>query len=162
MNLKRILPALIITAIIATVAVAQYSAKEHGTQAKKPDLTGTWIVNVTPQGEGAPPPFKALASFHSDGTMVETESDTLIPPFITPGHGVWSKVDRNEFTFLLIFLTFDNQGNFTGTAKARSNGAFDGPDAYTDRATVEFFDADGNFLFGGEAIGEGRRITLEP
>jgi hypothetical protein len=161
MNPKRIFLALVTTAVIATIAGAQYSANEYTTKAKKADLTGTWLVDVTPQGEGAPPPFKALASFHSDGTLVETESDTLVPPFITPGHGVWSKVGSSEFTFLIVFLTFDSQGNFTGTAKARSQLTMTGPDTYSDRATVEFFDNDGNLLFGGDAIGMGSRVKID-
>lgn len=162
MNAKRVFLAVIITAAIATIAGAQYDANEYGTKTKKADLTGTWLVDVHPQGEGAPPPFKALATFHSDGTLVETESDTLIPPFITPGHGVWEKVRTNEFAFKIVFLTFDGQGNFTGTAKVTgmifTNG---GPDQYNSPSTVQFFDADGNFLFGGDASGTGVRIKLE-
>ena len=55
MNAKRLLLALIATVIIATIAGAQYSANELGAKAKKADLIGTWIVDVTLQGEGAPP-----------------------------------------------------------------------------------------------------------
>src|SRR5438046_798738 len=99
MNAKRLCLALIITATIATIAGAQYSTSDVGIRAAKGDITGTWFVDVNPQGEGAPPPFKVLVTFHSDGTIVETESDTLIPPFITPGHGVWEKVRKNEFAF---------------------------------------------------------------
>jgi hypothetical protein len=162
MNAKRVIWVLIITATIATIAGAQYNATEYGTKAKKADLTGAWLVNVNPQGEGAPPPFKALATFHSDGTIVETESDTLIPPFITPGHGVWEKVRNNEFAFKILFLTFDGQGNYTGTAKVRGTVfTNNGPDEYTSPASVEFFDVDGNFLFGGDASGKGERIKLD-
>jgi hypothetical protein len=162
MNAKRIFLAVIITAAVATIAGAQYNANEFGPKAKKADLTGTWMVTVNPQGEGAPPPFKVLATFHSDGTLVETESDTLIPPFITPGHGVWEKVRNNEFAFKILFLTFDGQGNYTGTAKARGTVfTNNGPDEYTSPARVEFFDSDGNFLFGGDASGKGERIKLD-
>src|SRR6185295_14673848 len=111
MNAKRIFLALIITAVIATIAGAQYNSEGIGTKAKKTDIVGTWIVDVTPTGEGAPPPFKALTTFHSDGTLVETETDALIPPFITPGHGLWEKIRANEFAFKIVFLTFDEQGN---------------------------------------------------
>lgn len=162
MNAKRVFLALIITAAVATIAAAQYTATEYGTKAKKADLTGTWFVDARPQGEGAPPPFKVLATFHSDGTIVETESDTLIPPFITPGHGVWEKVRNNEFAFKVMFLTFDGQGNYTGTAKVHGNiFTNESPDRYTSPASVEFFDVDGNFLFGGDATGTGERIKLD-
>lgn len=163
MNAKRVLAAMIICAAAVTIAAAQRGDGSFQPQAKKPDLTGAWLVDVTPQGQGAPPPFKALASFHSDGTLVETESDTLIPPFITPGHGVWEKVRNGVFAFKILFLTFDGQGNFTGTAKVHGTIFIDGgsPDQYTSPATVEFFDADGNFLFGGDASGTARRIKLD-
>ena len=159
-NAKRLFLALIATAIVATIAGAQYG--EYTPKAKKADLTGTWIVDVHPQGEFAPPSFKSLTTFNSDGTLVETESDALIPPFITPGHGVWEKVRNNEFAFKIVFLTFDEQGNSTGTAVVKgtifTNG---GPNQYDSPARVEFFDGDGNFLFGGDATGTGTRIKLD-
>jgi len=162
MNAKRLCLALIITATIATIAGAQYSTSDVGIKAKKVDLTGTWLVDVHPQGEGAPPPFKALTTFFSDGTLVETESDTLIPPFITPGHGVWEKIRTNQFAFKIVFLTFDGQGNYTGTAKVTGTVfTNNGPDTYDSPATVSFFDAGGNFMFGGDASGSGERVKLD-
>jgi len=162
MNANRIFLALIIPAVIATIAGAQYNSEGIGTKAKKTDLVGTWIVDVTPTGEGAPPPFKALTTFHSDGTLVETETDALIPPFITPGHGLWEKIRANEFSFKIVFLTFDEQGNSTGMAIVRGTVFTNsGPDLYDSPARVEFFDPDGNFMFGGDASGTGKRVKID-
>ena len=87
----------------------------------------------------------------------------MIPPFITPGHGVWEKERAIEFAFMIVFLTFDEQGNSTATAKVTGTiFTTEGPDQYNSPASVAFFDVDGNFLFGGDASGQGNRVKMEP
>lgn len=51
---------------------------------------------------------------------------------------------------------------YTGTAKVHGTiFTNESPDRYKSPASVDFFDGDGNFLFGGDASGTGERIKLD-
>ena len=67
--------------------------------AAKPSLAGSWELTLTPNTPPTPPAieFPGLATFTTDGSMVETDgtelaptvSATGAPAFGTPGHGIW-------------------------------------------------------------------------
>src|SRR5262249_39854637 len=77
------------------------STGDHGTLqdrlALQQALPGTWMMHITPQGDGAPPPFVALGQFSIDGNFASTESDLYEPPAGTPGVGVWEPAKSRSF-----------------------------------------------------------------
>ena len=62
-------------------------------QTSTPSLVGSWEFTVTtPSATSAVAtlPFEGLATFTSDGTVVETDIQALLTP-ATPGHGIWQQ-----------------------------------------------------------------------
>ena len=69
-------------------------------QATNPSsLAGSWQLTLTPVSPFAslPVPIQSLATFTSDGSVIETDATEVIPMmnvagtavYATPGHGVW-------------------------------------------------------------------------
>jgi hypothetical protein len=61
-------------------------------------LVGSWEFTLTPQVSATPKlPIPGLATFTSDGTVIETDTSDVVPVqispgravFGTPGHGIW-------------------------------------------------------------------------
>ncbi len=66
-------------------------------QSTLPSLAGSWEFSLTanPNPTGSPAAVPGLATFTSDGSVIETDSSEVIPGkilpdmFATPGHGIW-------------------------------------------------------------------------
>ena len=64
-----------------------------------PSLVGSWEFTLTPNASPTPrPPIPGLATFTSDGSVIETDTSEVVPVQIsaggpvlrsTPGHGIW-------------------------------------------------------------------------
>src|SRR5690349_19379890 len=78
MNTKRMIAALIVAGMITTIAGAQSTAGNHELKAKKRDLTGTWLLTITPDEPGAPS-FEGLYTFTSDGIALFSSVGPPIP-----------------------------------------------------------------------------------
>lgn len=58
-------------------------------------LVGSWQLTFTPNSSAVASPFPGLATFTSDGSVVETDGTEIIPMAVTPpvfsspGHGIW-------------------------------------------------------------------------
>ncbi len=78
--------------------------------------------------------------------MLETGNGSV---FRSPGHGTWQHVGGRDFTATLIFFRFDPNSTthaFIGTAQAiKTIAVGDDDNEFTASASVEFFDALGNF-----------------
>jgi hypothetical protein len=66
--------------------------------ANGPSLAGSWQLNLRPVSPTASGPLRvaALATFTSDGSVIETDATEVIPMMVegtavygTPGHGIW-------------------------------------------------------------------------
>ena len=88
----------------STVAIALWvivsSFQSLAAQTTTPSLAGSWQLTLTPSSPtaAAPVPIHGLATFTSDGSMVETDSSEIVPAiasssggsiYSTPGHGIW-------------------------------------------------------------------------
>ena len=104
--------------------------------------------------------YQALATFTSDGGLIETITD----PSIGTGHGRWAKIHGQEFAVTTLLFRFDSTGDFLGTLKARATIALDktGNEFTSDAYLFEFFDRDGNLLTSGVGKAHGRRIVVQP
>jgi hypothetical protein len=68
-------------------------------QSNIPSLAGSWEFTLTPDHGGpAAPAIEGLATFTTDGSMIETDASEVVPvqssaggPVLrgTPGHGIW-------------------------------------------------------------------------
>jgi hypothetical protein len=123
-------------------------------------LSGTWKTTVTLTNcqTGAPlpiPPFPALNTFETNGTMLETGARSL---FRSPGHGTWERTGHNEFRKHWIFFRFAPDGSYIGTQEITGSVRLTSPDAFTADGAVTLRDADGNVVGSGCATETGTRF----
>jgi hypothetical protein len=140
MNLKRINVALLIVALAAIMVVSAYPVKADDDK-ERGKIVGTWFCDVAVE-EGQPP-FRALQTFHADGTFTETSSD-LAKLLEGPAHGVWSR-DDGQYRLTFQLFSFDPDTHVsTGMIRVSVSLRLDGPDRL--KATfgaVDFIDFDG-------------------
>lgn len=158
---RGILTAVLLVAVLATVASAQYGAS-YGTQgAKKADLTGTWLLTITPDGPDAPPPFEGLYTFTSDGIALFSSVGPPIPGLGNPGQGIWVRTGPTTFTVTWKQFTFDDIFTTNGSLVARSNITVTGANEFTSIDTVKLFDLNGNEIVTLSGSERGRRMKIE-
>ena len=81
-----------------------------------PPLVGSWVLDVTLVNS---PPFHALQTFHSNGTMSET-SDLLANLGEGPGHGAWARTDEGYVSTFELFI-FEPDHTPAGRIRVREN-----------------------------------------
>jgi hypothetical protein len=72
-------------------------AQPMSVAAAAPSLAGSWQVTLTPTAAPIPTVISGLATFTSDGSVVETDTSEVVPgvastgasTYGTPGHGIW-------------------------------------------------------------------------
>ena len=120
-----------------------------------PNVEGTWRVQVTPDGG---PPFRALATFGSGGTVVESSEGSNDKG----GQGVWKRTGGRTFGFTVEQFQFDNAGNFIGTLKLRESDRFmSNSDTYDGVGMIEFRNPDGTLAYTVCARTHGTRMAVE-
>lgn len=157
MNTKRIIILLVIVGLIAAIASSAYAARADDDGRRK--IVGTWVCDVP--GE---PPFRALQTFHEDGTFTETSS-LLAQGQEGPAHGVWNRQGgKYQLTFQL--FAFDPAtGESTGMIRVRVSLIVDSPDHLTATfSVVDFIDPDGTIteLFRGPDAYTCDRLQVVP
>ena len=103
-------------------------------------LVGTWKLRISRPITNLPP-FLALHTYFSDGTMIETTSE-LGKGGEGPGHGVWEEAGEDFAGTFELFL-FSDCGEFTGTARVRTAIHLNDPDHISGQATVDLITPDG-------------------
>lgn len=123
---------------------------------------GSWEGIFTPE-EGGPPPFRIQFTFGERGTVVQSDGGPPNPQNATPGHGAWRLVGNREFLVTYKQLLFDKDGNLENLFKARikfrlnrTGLEISGP------VIVDFYDPQGNPLFGGPGTIKCTKIQAEP
>ena len=136
MNIKRISTLLVIVGVITALVTTAYTAKADDDSRRK--LVGTWVCDIP--GEA---PFRALHTFHEDGTFIETSS-LLGKGEEGPAHGAWKR-DGNKYQLTFQLFAFDpTTGESVGMIRVRVSLRVDAPDHLTGiNGVVEFIDPDG-------------------
>jgi hypothetical protein len=160
MNTKRIIAALIVAGLITTIASAQYSAQDFRTQAKKANLTGTWLLTITPDEPGAPS-FEGLYTFTSDGIALFSSVGPPIPGLGNPGQGIWVRTGPNTFAVTWKQFTFDDIFTTNGSLVITSLITVTGADEFTSVDAGKIFDLAGNTLVTISGRNQGRRMKIE-
>lgn len=181
--MKKVYIALAALAVAAASLVAAAQAgPDKGAQSKAstPDITGTWLVNLSINGAAnASPvqaaqrnsgartqqPFTAVETFHPDGTFTETSLTDYLPPQGPPGQGVWERTGSREFALTIYGVSIGSVINpqFQGTYKVRSRLTLSGKgDEFSGPFVIEIYDPAGNLAFTLEGAAQGRRARLDP
>jgi hypothetical protein len=147
MNMKHISVRLLMVALVAAIATSAYTARADDDNRRR-KIVGTWVCDVP---NGTPVPFKALQTFHADGTFTETSS-LLARGEEGPAHGAWKRDGRiYRLTFQL--FSFDpTTSESLGMFRIRVSLKLDGPDRLIATfAFAEFINPDGSIteLGGG-------------
>jgi hypothetical protein len=159
MNTKRLSTVFAIVAIIAAIVTSAFAAKAEDDGRRK--IVGTWICDV-PNGE--PVPFKALQTFHEDGTFTETSS-LLGRGEEGPAHGVWKR-DGDLYRLTFQLFAFDPAtGDNVGMIRVRVSLKLDKQDLLAATfASADFIHPDGTIeeLGGGPDAYTCTRVKVVP
>jgi len=141
MNIKRISVRLLIVALVAAIAASAYTAKADDDNRRK--IVGTWLCDV-PNGD--PVPFKALQTFHEDGTFTETSS-LLGRKEEGPAHGVWNR-DGGLYRLTFQLFIFDPAtGDNVGMIRVKTSLKLDKSDQLTATfASADLINLDGSII----------------
>jgi hypothetical protein len=137
-------------------------------QSNIPSLTGSWEFTLTPASSQPPSQaIEGLATFTTDGSMIETDASEVVPvqssaggPVVrgTPGHGIWqpSPVFGQlfvRFTSLLVNpnATLRAKRILTMTLALNSTG-----DQFSGNYSVEIDDSAGHVLSTGSGTVKGQ------
>ena len=86
--------------------------------ANLPSLAGSWQLALTPLSPSASVPVRvaALATFTSDGSVIETDATEAVPIMVegtavygTPGHGIWQPGPAISTLFIQFISLLLNQ-----------------------------------------------------
>lgn len=133
--------------------------KEQAADSGNGDLTGTWMVTITP--DDGSPSFVGYYSFFADGNASFSSAGPPIPALGNPGYGVWKKTGANKFAATIRMNSYNALFQFDGTLKINAKIRMTGRDSFVTQDKVKVYDPDGNEIvtLGGSA--QGRRITVE-
>jgi len=146
-------------------------ALEPLTAQTPPSLAGSWQFTLTPGTPNPEPAIHALATFTSDGSMIETDSSEvalIISPSVrlggaragTPGHGIWQAAPAVGNLYLQFISLIVNQN---ATLYARKTvtifGALDSNgNNFSGTYSYVLADANGVTLGTGSGTVAGQRI----
>ena len=157
-----------LAAILSTVAWLTPIVYAQGAT---PTLTGSWQFSLTPGSRsGSNKSIPGLATFTSDGSVVETDGTEVVPSptkpgapltFGTPGHGIWqpSPAIPNWFVRFINILV-----NVDGTFRAKKTvdmtvGLNSTGDSFNGDYSFVVTDAAGHLLSRGSGTVNGQLIV---
>ena len=121
-------------------------------------LIGAWVIDVQ---NVATPPFVAMQTFHTGGSMNES-TDLLANLGEGPGHGSWRK-DGNTFTATFELFIFNPDHSPAGIIRVRETLKLTDENSLTGFAVADIILPDGTLI---EDIDHGtltgRRVRLAP
>jgi hypothetical protein len=110
--------------------------------------------------------LKSLATFAADGTMTVADQGSIrfaSGLVFSAGHGSWVAQGDRTFSWTILELASDLNGNLLGTVKIRGTYTVDeSGNAYSGVFKSQILDPFGNVLFENEGTTAGTRIQVEP
>ncbi len=128
-----------------------------------PTIQGVWQVTRMGVNCDDPnqtrPPFPALMTFHSDGTLAAYANPPGTGPLDTPEAGVWQREPGGQnYSYHDIAYFYDENGAFSGSGQVTANVHLTSANSFTSSDTIAVYDADGNLLFTFCGHSEGTRF----
>jgi hypothetical protein len=160
MKLKTQIVAIVLGVAASTSLV--WSADRAAREAT-PTIEGVWQVSRCrancETGECLMSPIPALMTFHRDGTLVAYANPPGTGPLDTPEAGTWQREPgRQNYSFHDVSYAYDENGVFAGSGEVTANIHLTSPNSFIYRATIDFYDADGNLLFSFCGTSTGTRF----
>ena len=136
-----------------------------------PSLAGSWQFTLTPSSPTAAAivPVYSLATFTTDGSTIETDSNEVVPPpaaatggtfYGTPGHGIWQPGPAAGNLFIqFISLQLNRSGTLHAKRTVTITGVLDSSgNQFSGNYTYELTDAGGHVTATGSGTVTGQRI----
>ena len=123
---------------------------------------GSWLYTVTiPNSSGAPIVFIGTETYSAGGGYVEADQLSFTPGYLaTAGHGGWRSRGNNRFLLTYVNLTYDANGNPTGSGKVRQTTTMAG-NSYSGSGDFFYYDLNGNVVASGTFTITAKRISVE-
>ena len=153
-----VLTALVVLAALGSpvTALAQNSASQG------PE--GSWLYTVTiPNPPSAPIVFLGTETYSAGGGYVEADQLSFMPGSLaTAGHGAWKSTGERTFLLTYVNLTYDGNGNPTGTSKVRQTTRLARTgNSYSGSGDYAYYDLNGNVVLSGTITITASRILVE-
>jgi hypothetical protein len=135
-----------------------------------PPLAGSWQLTLTPARPtppGTPPTIYALATFTTDGSMIETDSSEVAPVapavtalYATAGHGIWQPAPAFGNLYIqFISLMVNQNGSLYARKTVTMGGALDSTgNNFSGNYSFVLADPNGGVLATGSGTVTGQRI----
>src|SRR5450432_2833587 len=136
-----------------------------------PPLAGSWQLTLTPAPRNPPasaPMIQALATFTSDGSVIETDSSEMAPiaPAVTSGiratggHGIWQPAPAFGNLYIqFISLVVNQNGSLYARKTVTITGALDSAgNTFSGSYGYVLADPNGGVLATGSGTVTGQRI----
>jgi hypothetical protein len=163
--INRVRTFLLLLIVIVVITQPSMAMTQQNSGSTKKAIVGSWVETVTFEG-GVMPPLKSLVQFSSDGTVrVADQGNVNIPAgqVFSAGAGAWIAQGEHTFSWTVLELISDLNGNLVGTLKVRGTYTVDeSGNAYSGVFQAEVKDASGNVLFSVGGTNTGVRIEVEP
>ena len=141
-------------------------------QTPPPSLAGSWQFNLVPANPNpnvTDPTIHALATFTSDGSVIETDSSQVAPILSTvargvragtAGHGIWQPAPAIGNLFIqFISLVVNPNATLYARKTVTINGALDSTgNTFTGSSSYSLVDGNGNLIGTGSGTVTGQRI----
>lgn len=164
MTKKRFAAAMTVLSLCILTAGGSRASERPETErrARSGRLAGTWRVQITLRvcqtNVAIRPPFAAMATFATGGTMTTADSG-FNPALRSAGHGVWQYGSGSEYSAVAEAFLYNAGGAWTGTQRLVQTIEL-APDGRTFEAKVasSVRDTTGNVLMSGCATSAGERL----
>ena len=138
---------------------------QQNNSSPKKILVGSWVETVTFAG-GVMAPLKSLVNFSADGTVTVADQGNVnlaAGQLFSAGTGAWIAQGERTFSWTVVELISDLNGNLMGTLKVRGTYTVDASgNSYTGVFLAEVKDTSDNVLFSIDGTNAGQRIVVEP
>jgi len=149
-----------LVALGAPKAILAQEADQAAATNQSPE--GSWLYTVTiPDPPAAPIVFTGTETYAAGGGYVEADQLTFTPGYLaTDGHGGWRSTGENTFLLTYLNLTYDANGNATGSGKVRQTTKIEG-NSYVGYGDYFYYDLKGNVVASGTFTITAKRIMVE-
>ena len=123
---------------------------------------GSWLYTVTiPDPPNAPIVFLGTETYAAGGGYVEADQLSFTPGYLaTAGHGGWKSTGNNTFLLTYMHLTYDANGNPTGSGEVRQTTTMSG-NTYSGSGDYAYFDVNGNMVTSGTFTITAKRVLVQ-
>ena len=144
---------------------ASRAVSQQNSSSTKKVLVGSWIETVTFSGD-VMPPLKSLVNVSAEGTFTASDQGSVnlaAGQLFSAGVGAWVAQGERTFSWTILNLISDLNGNLIGTLKVRGTYTVDDSgNSYSGVFQAEVRDTSDNVLFSVGGTNAGQRIVVEP